>query len=298
MRRAVRLASYVAVFAWLVPPAHAADEPFWNSRPLTYWLDQLRVGDASARTEAARSVAEIALAHGSRTVAAAVPLLMPCLDATDAPLRAAAADALAPMGAVANHAGPRLLDLFERDPDPDVRRAAGVAVARVVPASDALVSVASRVLRDDGVAGVRQAAAAALVEADVAARPALSSAEHGLADGDALVRVYAAAVVARVGNHASAVPVLLEGLKADDPAVRAESAGLIADRAPGDQAAVPTLIAALRDPERQVRVAAADALAVIGPPARAAVEPLWHLIRDPDEDVRESALKAIRLIKE
>src|SRR5215831_11277551 len=96
-----------------VPRAASADEPFWNSRPLQYWLNQLRVGDSAERQVAARGVGEMAAEHGSASVAAAVPLLVPCLDASDAPLRAAAADALAPIGAVAGSAGPRLLMLFE-----------------------------------------------------------------------------------------------------------------------------------------------------------------------------------------
>src|SRR4029077_8004018 len=128
-------AAYLTAMLWPASSAGAADEPFWNSRPLGYWLNQLRVGDSAARQLAARGVGEIATEHGSASVAAAVPLLVPCLDASDAPLRAAAADALAPVGARAGSAGPRLLMLFERDPDAIVRRAAGAAAARIQPGS-------------------------------------------------------------------------------------------------------------------------------------------------------------------
>ncbi len=285
--------------AGLLAPAWAAasDEPFWNARPLGYWLNQLRVGDAAARELAARGVNEIATAHGSATVTAAVPLLMPCLDAADAPLRAAAADALAPIGAAALSAGPRLLTMFEHDPDPGVRRSAGVAATRVVPGSSTLVTVAGRVLLRDDDSSVRQVAAASLVEAGSAATPALAAAQRALADGDPMVRVYSAAVVARLGGTAEAVPVLLSGLTGQDSPVRAESAGLLADVAPADVRLVPALVTALKDDDRLVRIAAADALGTIGPPARIAIDPLWHMIRDPDDTVREHALRALRLIK-
>ena len=297
MRRRMAVAACVlAVLA--LPRTGAADEPFWNSRPLGYWLTQLRVGNASEREQAARGVGEIASAHGGGTVAAAVPLLVPCLDAAAAPLRAAAAGALAPIGTRAERAGPRLLALFEGDPDATVRRAAGLAAARVDPGSPALVEVAGRVLTGDHDRDVRAVAAAALIEAGGAASPALPSVRVSLSDLSPMVRIYSAAILARLGDSATAVPVLLDGLRAHDPAVRAESAGLLGDAAPADRRSVPALVVALDDEERQVRIAAADALGNIGHAAAAAIDPLWRLIHDPDEDVRERALRALRLIKE
>src|SRR5262245_30979945 len=231
--RAVSLLTGCLVIGILsVPTAHASDEPFWNSRPLGYWLDQLRVGDAAARMQAARGVGEIAAAHGVALVAAAIPLLVPGLDSPEAPLRAAAADALGPMGPAADGAAGRLLDLFERDPDPSVRRAAGVALTRVRPGSSDLISSSARVLARDQEAAVREVAAAALVEAGPAASPGLTAAKDALDDHDPMVRVFCAAIVARVGDRESAMPVLLGGLSNGDPAVRAESAGLLADTAP------------------------------------------------------------------
>ena len=282
----------------LAPRIDAADEPFWNSRPLGYWLNQLRVGDSAARQIAARGVGEIATEHGSASVAAAVPLLMPCLDASDAPLRAAAADALAPIGAVAGSAGPRLLLLFERDPDAVVRRAAGAAAGRIEPGSATLISAASRVLLHDEAPRVREVAAATLVEAGPGSMAAMSAVRQGMHDRDPMVRVYSAAVVARLGGLESAAPVLLDGLQASDGAVRAETAGLLADAAPENARFVPALVALLADDDRTVRLAAVDALGSMGRAARPAIDPLWRMIRDPDEDIREHAVKAIRLIRE
>ena len=298
--RGVTALAAACLTAMLLPAssASAADEPFWNSRPLGYWLNQLRVGDSAARQLAARGVGEIATEHGSASVAAAVPLLVPCLEASDAPLRAAAADALAPIGAVAGSAGPRLLMLFERDPDAIVRRAAGAAAARIEPGSATLISTAARVLLHDEEPRVREVAAATLVEAGTSSMAAMPAARQGMHDRDPMVRVYAAAVVARLGAPESAVPVLLDLLHASDSAVRAEAAAFLADAAPADARSVPALLALLDDDDRTVRLAAVDALGAVGRPARAAIEPLWRLIRDPDEEIREHAVKAIRLIKE
>jgi HEAT repeat protein len=298
MRGVTALAAACLTVSFLASSAGAADEPFWNSRPLGYWLNQLRVGDSAARTQAARGVGEIAAEHGSASVAAAVPLLVPCLEASDAPLRAAAADALAPIGEVAGSAGPRLLMLFERDPDAIVRRAAGVAAGRIQPGSSTLISVAARVLLHDEEPRVREVAAATLVESGKASASALPAARQGLHDRDLMVRVYSAAVVARLDGSDAAVPVLLDGLRAADDAVRAESAGLLADAAPADQRVLPALTMALDDDDRLVRMAAVDGLGSLGRAARPAIDRLWRMIRDPDEDVREHALKALRLIKE
>jgi hypothetical protein len=296
----MRVLAVACLTAMMLPASSvsAADEPFWNSRPLGYWLNQLRVGDSAARQLAARGVGEIATEHGSAAVAAAVPLLMPCLDASDAPLRAAAAEALAPIGAVAGSAGPRLLTLFERDPDAIVRRAAGAAAARIQPGSPALISAAARVLLHDEEPRVREVAAATLVEAGTGSMTAMPAVRQGMHDRDPMVRVYAAAAVARLGASETAVPVLLDGLQAADGPVRAEAAGLLADAAPADARSVPALLALLNDDDRTVRLAAIDALGTVGRPAHAAIEPLWRLIRDPDEDIREHTVKAIRLIKE
>ena len=297
--RGVTALAAACLTAMLLPvsSASAADEPFWNSRPLAYWLNQLRVGDSAARQMAARGVGEIATEHGSASVAAAVPLLVPCLDASDATLRAAAADALAPIGAVAGSAGPRLLMLFERDPDAVVRRAAGAAAARIQPGSPTLISAAARVLLHDEEPRVREVAAATLVEAGTRSMAAMPAARQGMHDRDPMVRVYAAAVVAKLGSSDSAVPVLLDGLHASDAPVRAEAAGFLADAAPAERS-VPALLALIDDDDRIVRLAAIDALGAVGRPARIAIEPLWRLIRDPDEEIREHAVKAIRLIKE
>jgi HEAT repeat protein len=295
----MRCTAVACLLATLAASAPAlAGEPYWNQRPLSYWLGQLRTGDDTAREQAARGIMEMAVEHGPVPLSPAVSLLVPCLDAPEASLRMAAADALAPLAPVAGPAGDRLLALFETDSDSGVRRSAGMAAGKVVRGADDVVVVAGRVLAGDADAGVRQTAAALLIEAGPAARSAAPAAHSRLSDTDPTVRVYAAAIVGRLGDRTTAVPVLLQGLNANDGSVRAESAGLLADTAPADARVVPALIDSLHDEDRRVRLAAADALGAIGPPAIAAATPLWRMIRDPDDDVREHALRALHLIRE
>ena len=298
MRRWCVLAGCVVAGLLAASRPSSADEPFWNSRPLGYWLNQLQVGTEAERVQAARGVGEMAATNGAGSVAAALPLLVPCLSASDAPLRAAAADAIGPMGPRADAAIDRLLNLFEHDPVADVRRSAGLAAGSVQPGSPALVSVSTRVLGGDHDTAVREVAAAMLVESGSAAAAALPVARSGLTDASPIVRVYAAAIVAHAGDAAAAMPVLLDGLQAVDAAVRVESAGLLGDAGRLDRRTVPALVAALADEAAQVRIAAADALGAIGHSAQAAIDPLWRLIRDPDDGVREHALGALRRIKE
>ena len=157
----MRRTAVAFLLATLVASGSAiADEPFWNQRPLGYWLNQLRVGDASARTQAARGVMEMATAHGSASVAAAVPLLVPCLDAPDAPLREAAADALGPIGAVADPAGPLLLDGLSGT-EGAVRAESAGLLADTAPADARVLPALIASLRDED-RRVRLAAADAL----------------------------------------------------------------------------------------------------------------------------------------
>src|SRR5262245_19001842 len=268
----VLAAACLTVMLSIASSAAPPDEPFWNSRPLGYWLNQLRMGDSAARQMAARGVGEIATEHGSASVAAAVPLLVPCLDASDAPLRAAAADALAPIGAVTGSAGPRLLMLFEHDPDAIVRHAAGAAAARIEPGAPTLISVAARVLLHVEEPRVREVAAATLVEAGRSSMAAMPAVRQGMHDRDPMVRVYSASAVARLGAQDAAVPVLLDGLKSADGPVRAEAAGLLADAAPADPRTVTALLSLIHDDDRMVRLAAIDALGAVGSPARSAID--------------------------
>jgi HEAT repeat protein len=275
-----------------------ADEPFWNARPLSHWLGVLQSGDAAARTEAARGLTEIALAHGAPAILPALPQLIAALHSSAIGLRVAATAALEQIGPSATAAVPTLLELFEQDPDADIRAHAGLALTQVARGDARVVEACGRVLGLDADVRVRQAAAASLVQAGPASLAVQPALQRAISDGDAIVRVFAAAAIGQLGKTSEALPVLLAGLTHEDPVVRAEAAGLLASVAPAHAAVVAPLISALADDDAQVRQAAADALGRIGQPAQSAIQPLWRLIRDPDEGVRESAVRAIRRIRD
>src|SRR5215212_8991545 len=89
--------AFVAV--WLIAggPAIAGpgSEPYWNSKPLSYWVTALSGHDTVGRVLAATSLAEMAIAHGGAPLASAVPQLVPNLGDPIADIRESAAHALA-----------------------------------------------------------------------------------------------------------------------------------------------------------------------------------------------------------
>jgi HEAT repeat protein len=275
-----------------------ADEPYWNSKPLSYWVGLLQYGQPAERARAARGLTELAAARGADTIAPALPHFIAAFEADLPDLRGAAATGVGQFGATAGVAVPGLTRLVTSDPDPHVRAQAARSLGQIAPSADGVIETCAVVLGRDQSASVRQAAAAVLLQAGAAAekgRPALVGA---LSDGDATVRLFAAGAVGQFGDAGTALPVLLEGLRHSDPAVRTEAAGLLSTVPSAHAEVVPALIDALGDPEATVRLAAAESLGFIGEPSRPAIQPLWRLIRDPDEGVRETALRAIKRIRE
>ena len=96
-----------------------------------------------------------------------------------------------------------------------------------------------------------------------AGMPALTEMRKLLDDPDPLVRLYAAAAVARIDS--------------------------------ADPRAIPLIVAALSDPSAGTRRLAAQCVARLGPPAKSGLTPLLKLVTgpDPDENVRAAAVDAI-----
>jgi HEAT repeat protein len=287
-----------AVASWLLAgvPAHA-DEPHWNSKPLSYWVGLLQRGEPAERALAARGLADLAAIHGAATVASALPHLIAAFDAELPELRGAAATGVGQLGPAGGAAVSGLTKLVAQDPDAGVRADAARSLGQIAPADEDVVETCAAALRRDSAAPVRQAAAAVLLQAGPAAariQPALAGA---LTDADPAVRIFAAGAIGQLGEPQSAMPVLLAGPEHEDPPIRAESAGMLALVEAAHVAAVAPLTEALSDPEAVVRLAAAQALGAIGASAKPAVQSLWRLIRDPDESVREGALRAIKRIR-
>src|SRR6185437_11149806 len=90
----------------------------------------------------------------------------------------------------------------------------------------------------------------------------------------------------------SAVPALVQKLKAEKPVMRQFAASALGHI--GSEEAAPALVEALQDAEWVVRQQAATALGQIGPAARATSEaPLNRCLQDPSSLVRKAAQDAL-----
>src|SRR3954453_17544156 len=114
----------------LLPLCSAAggppQEPYWDSHPLSFWLQALSLQQPERRIEAAQSVAEIALAHGGSVAAPAVPALVGNLAASEPDVRQSAARALEQIGPPARPAVAALMRMFATDPESQARRGGGL----------------------------------------------------------------------------------------------------------------------------------------------------------------------------
>jgi HEAT repeat protein len=285
----------------ILAPTAAADpgqEPYWQSKPLSYWVSALSAQDPVGRVRAASSLAEMAIAHGGGDMASAVPGLLPNLADPLADVRESAAHALEQIGApAAVPAVATLLRLLNTDVTPQVRRRAALALGRIDPTSEDVIAVAGRTLRDDGDTAVRVSAAVLLMASGRSAERVSGELTAALTDDSHAVRLYSAAALVKTPAGQSAFPRLLEGLSDDDPALRAEAVALLADAGQEPERVMPALVQALGDDDAEVRGAAADALGSIGKPARPALPALWSLLRDPDESVRDRVVRAVRAIR-
>jgi len=275
----------------------APQEPYWNSKPLSFWMQALAGGEPMHRIEAAQSVAEIAIAHGGAVATSAVPALVGNLSDPEPQVRQSAARALEQIGPAARPAIPALVRMFAADSASGARRGAGLALGRIDATTQEVVGQAALALQD-GDRGVRQSAAVLLMASGPAVKAAAGALERALTDEDESVRLYAAAAIGRAGAPDRAVPLIITGLGSFDLAVRSEAAGLLPEFSTGRPEVIQALTTALRDDEAQVRMAAADALGTIGRPAKPALDTLWSMLRDPDELVRESVLRAARRIRD
>ena len=118
-----RLVSGLVWVGLLVAPAAHADDPYWNSKPVSYWVGLLQSGQPAERLHAARGLNELAAARGAETIAPALPYLIAALDADLPELRGAAATGVGQFGASGGDAVAGLRKLVGSDPDPQLKAA-------------------------------------------------------------------------------------------------------------------------------------------------------------------------------
>jgi len=240
----------------------------------------------------------LAIAQGGSAVASAVPGLLPNLADSLADVRESAAHALEQIGApAARPAVAALLGLMSSDTVPQVRRRAALALGRIHPTGEDVITAAARTLSDDRDMSVRVSAAVLLMASGQSAGRVSNVLSAALTDDSHAVRLYSAAALVKTPDGHSAFPRLLDVLQDDDAALRAEAVGLLVEAGRGREEVMPALVRALGDSDAEVRGAAADALGSLGKPARTVLPALWPLLRDPDETVRDRVLRAVRAIR-
>ena len=289
----------VSMLAWPAA-AGAGQEPYWESKPLSYWVTGVvgpgsRSGASSRRPRWPKWPSRTAAAR-SRPPS---PGCSPTLPIPLADVRESAAHALEQIGApAARPAVAALLRLLDTDTR---RRCGGVPRSRSagsIPPREDVITGAARTLRDDRDIAVRVSAAVLLMASGRSAGRVSNVLTAALTDDSHAVRLYSAAALVKTPDGQSAFPRLLDGLQDDDAALRAEAVGLLADAGRGHEEVMPALVRALGDSDAEVRGAAADALGAIGKPARPVLPAMWPLLRDPDEAVRDRVVRAVRAIKQ
>ncbi|MEK6303708.1 MAG: HEAT repeat domain-containing protein [Acidobacteriota bacterium] len=89
------------------------------------------------------------------------------------------------------------------------------------------------------------------------------------------------------------IPILMDALKDQDPAVRSQAAWALAGIGPAAKAAVPALIESIEDRNLEVCRYATYALKNVGGKSAAIIPALIKLLKHPDGGIRESATEAL-----
>ena len=148
------------------------------------------------------------------------------------------------------------LGVLQKDPKPELRKAAVIALGILGPAQKDVLPVLSKALQEDK---------------------------------DELVRLQVVATLGSLGRNElkDLVPTFADVLREDkSAAVRAQTAALFAKLGDAARPALTTLEKALGDMNPQVRAAAADAIGRIGPEAKNSIPKLVPLCKDMDVAVR------------
>lgn len=225
---------------------------------------------------------------------AAVKILMEAMKDPDTKVRERAVAALGKLEGEAREAVPELSRSLKHQ-DERVRRQALFALAKIGPRQETVMPGLLEALTERE-ADVRHFAVVSLTSMGKDARPAVPQLIDLLKkDGDANVREAAAFALGKIDPQADGVlAVLSRAWRDEERGVREEALRALAKCG---KPAVPTLIEALRKNfSNDVQIEATKALGQIGPDAKEAVPVLLPLLKDNEEEIRrvaEEALKAI-----
>lgn len=237
----------------------------------------------------------MALEHIGPAARGAVPELVAILKDPKSPLHGGAIDALGSIGRDAQEAAPLLTNHLKGD-DLMVTTAAGVALARILPAERAEIKQAVPVLvkalkaknptvRNDAVVGLGYCGKSAV--------PALSDLVKGHAVNPELAWQAAAALGFMGPAAQTSAPVLIEALGSKNEKVVNAAAGALGAFGPEAKGAVPQFGKLLADKNVSIRVHVANALGNLGPLAEPAVGDLTKALKDANEDVRRESAAAL-----
>ena len=271
---------------------------------LSLLLPAVTAEDASVRAWAVRWLGAIA-AEDRSTPEKAIAALAKALEDRAAIVRAAAADALRPLGPTAKASAKTLLGLV-KDPDATVRLKAALALGKIdpegarsaVPTLIAALSTRGTARKYDPNPFNRPAAQA------LAAIGAVEPLVEALQSKDDGIRAGATFTLALMGARArAAFKGLTAALQNKDALVRQRSAEALQAISPDPKEAVPMLTESLRHEDDYLRQWAAGFLAALGP--RADTEPAVALAlaplaaaatRDATSQVRQQATRALGAI--
>jgi HEAT repeat protein len=265
----------------------------------------------------------------------AVPALLKILEDETSKSRAAAAYALASIGA--KEAIPLLSTAISRKDDLQLQLIASGALVILEPDNDEQVQMALPQLigsLDDKWPVVRHEAVVALRLIGPRAKKAVAKLTAGLQDPIPTLRVDYLWALAAIGpDAADAVPEIMNAMADNVPSVRYAACFAAGSIGPPASAAVPALEKNLQDRDEflqfnsawalarinprgegvgneclkpllqglkhsdpRVRIEAAQTLALLGPAARAGLDTLRESLRDEDEGVRKAATDALQKI--
>ena len=226
----------------------------------------------------------------------AVPELTKAFGDSNASIRFAAIEILKGQKSAAKAIENPLLNLA-RDPVPEVRASALLALSEIDIRTESYLPKLTEALRDES-AQVRASATLALANAGPDAKPAVEPLIQALRDADTSVRKGAIKALGAIGSGAeAAVPELATALKTGDKALRIELIHALGKIGTTAAAAVPQLIEFVDDDSSDLRAALFAALGSIGPGAKPVVPALLKAVKDVNPETRAHAVAALAKIE-